>query len=155
VDTIDPNRRSENMRRIRSRDTEPELVIRRVLTRLGFRYRLHWAKLPGKPDLAITTLKKAIFVHGCFWHQHNGCRHGRLPKSRLDYWKPKLARNQARDREVRGELETLGWKILVIWECEISDEAGLERRLMSFIETPTQSGEKRPRSSPKIVKGRG
>lgn len=121
------------MRRIRARDTAPELTIRHVLTRLGYRYRLHWAKLPGKPDIAITKLKKAIFVHGCFWHQHKGCRHGRLPKSRLDYWVPKFARNQARDQQVRDELQALRWAVLVVWECEVADVKKLERLLLEFV----------------------
>src|SRR5438552_165192 len=104
MDTIDPIRRSENMRRIRSRNTSPELIVRHLVYRLGFRYRLHFAKLPGKPDIALTRARKAIFVHGCFWHQHEGCRHGRLPKSRLHYWGPKLARNRARYEKIQEEL---------------------------------------------------
>jgi DNA mismatch endonuclease (patch repair protein) len=122
------------MRRIGSRNTGPELLVRKLLCRLGYRYRLHWSKLPGKPDIALTKPKKAVFVHGCFWHQHEGCKHGRLPKSRLDYWAPKLARNRARDNEVGRELVSRGWDVLVIWECELQNQNKLERKLLRFIE---------------------
>lgn len=139
MDTISRERRSENMRRIRSRDTIPELIVRKLVWGLGYRYRLHWKKAPGKPDIAITTQRKAIFIHGCFWHQHDKCRHGRLPKSHLDYWGPKLARNQARDREVHALLFKSGWDVLVIWECEAINAITLEQRLLWFVRSPQHS----------------
>jgi DNA mismatch endonuclease (patch repair protein) len=133
MDTIDPTRRTENMSRIRSRDTIPELKVRKTLTKLGYRYRLHVAKLPGKPDIVMARRKKAIFVHGCFWHQHERCRYGRLPKSRLEYWGTKLARNRTRDEEIASALRRLGWSVLVIWECEIDEPDKLEVLLKAFL----------------------
>src|ERR1700722_1188853 len=133
MDTIDPDRRSENMRRIRSRNTSPELVVRRFLYHLGYRYRLHWSKLPGKPDIAVTSARKAIFVHGCFWHQHEACRHGRLPKSRLAYWEPTLAGNRARDEQIRQKLRALGWDVLVVWECQIKNREAMKAVILNFL----------------------
>ncbi|MGH9452436.1 MAG: very short patch repair endonuclease [Terriglobia bacterium] len=118
------------MRLVRSKDTKPELVVRKLLYRLGFRFRIHASYLPGKPDVILTRAKLAIFVHGCFWHRHRkGCRLTRLPKSRLEYWRPKLERNRARDTLNRRKLRRLGWRVAVIWECQISDRDWLERRL--------------------------
>jgi DNA mismatch endonuclease (patch repair protein) len=122
MDSIDPSRRSENMRRIRNKNTKPELILRSMLHRKGYRFRLHRKDLPGKPDIVFPSLRKAIFVHGCFWHQHNACREGRLPGSRLDYWKPKLKRNQVRDAAALLELKSRGWDVIVVWECELGDE---------------------------------
>ena len=135
VDTISSDRRSENMRRIRSKGMTPELLVRRLLYRLGYRYRLHRRSLPGHPDVVFPRLKKAIFVHGCFWHQHAdpACRITRVPKSRLEYWEPKLARNQQRDSESLALLSQLGWKVCVVWECELADEGRLKKRLVSFL----------------------
>jgi DNA mismatch endonuclease (patch repair protein) len=106
------------MRRIRKVDTKPEMVVRKAAHALGLRFRLHRRDLPGSPDLVLPKHRKVVLVHGCFWHQHEGCRLARQPKSRLDYWLPKLARNVERDVEVRKALVTLGWQPLVIWECE-------------------------------------
>src|ERR1700704_5968880 len=116
------------MRRIRSKDMAPELHVRRLLFRLGYRYRLHRKNLPGHPDIIFPTLKKAIFVHGCFWHQHSdpACRITRLPKSRLEYWLPKLERNQQRDKESLALLSQLAWKALVVWECQLKNESRLK-----------------------------
>lgn len=127
--------RSENMRRIRSKDTKPELAVRRVAHAMGFRYRLHRTDLPGKPDLVFPGRRKVVFVHGCFWHQHPdaACTDARLPKSRQEYWLPKLARNSARDRENVSALERLGWHVLTIWECETTDRARLEQLLKEFL----------------------
>lgn len=122
------------MRRIRSRDTQPELQVRSLVHRLGFRFRLHRADLPGKPDIVFPSLRKVIFVHGCFWHLHGRCREGRIPNSRIDYWEPKLLRNKIRDKATRAELRKLGWSIMVIWECELKDEDKLERRITDFLE---------------------
>lgn len=135
ADTISPDRRSENMRRIRSKDMTPELQVRRLLHRMGFRYRLHPKTLPGHPDIIFPRLKKAIFVHGCFWHQHADpkCRITRVPKSRLEYWGPKLERNRQRDAENISMLGRLGWGTFVVWECEVQKKTGLEQSLISFL----------------------
>lgn len=107
------------MRQIRSEDTKPEMALRSLLHRAGYRYRLHSSMLPGKPDLIFPSRKAVIFVDGCFWHQHRGCVDGHVPVSRLDYWIPKLARNVERDTEVRRKLRALGWRVLVVWGCEL------------------------------------
>jgi DNA mismatch endonuclease (patch repair protein) len=133
MDRLSKTQRSENMRRIRSRDTHPEMVVRRAAHRLGYRFRLHVKNLPGKPDLTFASKKRVIFVHGCFWHQHSKCREGRLPDSRLEYWVPKLARNVARDKEHVASLRRLGWKVLTLWECQVTNGDSLERMLMKFL----------------------
>ena len=125
---------SEHMRRIRSKHTKPELSIRRLVSALGYRYRLHRKNLPGSPDLVFAGRSKVIFVHGCFWHQHTGCRLAHLPKSNLEYWLPKLARNRARDTQAKRALSRLGWRYLVVWECQ-TREGALERRLLHFLES--------------------
>lgn len=103
----------------RSKNTKPEMRLRRLLHRLGFRYSLHRRDLPGTPDLAFRSRKAVIQVHGCFWHQHEGCRLAHAPQTRLDYWQPKLARNHERDLAAQEKLRSLGWRILTIWECEL------------------------------------
>ncbi len=112
-------RRSENMRRIRSKDTKPELSVRSLLHSMGFRYRLHNRELPGCPDIIFPSRKKVIFVHGCFWHQHTGCRISHKPKTQVNYWGPKLRRNKKRDKLNGIKLRQSGWDVLVIWECEV------------------------------------
>src|SRR5690349_15678596 len=119
VDTHTPGQRSENMRRIRGKDTVPELAVRRLVRRLHYSYRLKKPGLPGRPDLIFPKLKKIIYVHGCFWHQHTGCPATRVPKSRLGYWLPKLKRNMDRDVEYQNQLGSLGWSVLVVWACEV------------------------------------
>ena len=121
------------MRRIPKRDTRPEIAVRRIVHALGLRFRLHRRDLPGTPDLVLSRHKTAILVHGCFWHQHEGCALSRQPKSRLDYWLPKLARNVARDREARAALEALGWRCIVIWECETKDAVRLQTSLRASL----------------------
>ena len=121
------------MRRIRSKDTVPELVVRRLAHSLGYRYRLHAAKLPGKPDMGFPTRRKVIFVHGCFWHQHPACRDGRNPSSNIGYWTPKLQRNVQRDADVRARLMADGWDSLVIRECETADPQTLREKLVAFL----------------------
>ncbi len=123
------NPRSQIMRSIRGKNTKPEMTVRRMLTRLGFRYRIHPKGLPGRPDVAFIGSKKAIFVNGCFWHQHDGCRRSHVPKSRQEYWTLKLARNVDRDREHTTALRDLGWQVAVIWECE-TDRADLLAKLL-------------------------
>jgi DNA mismatch endonuclease (patch repair protein) len=133
MERLGPGRRSANMRAIRSRDTRPELAVRRALREAGFTgYRLHRKDLPGTPDSAFLSRKKAILVNGCFWHGHN-CREGlRRPRSREDYWLPKIAGNQARDARHIASLTAKGWSVLVVWECETSHLA-LAARLSAFM----------------------
>jgi DNA mismatch endonuclease, patch repair protein len=132
MDKLSPDRRSANMRAIRSKDTKPELLVRRLTFKLGFRYRLHRRDLPGAPDLAFPGKKKVIFVHGCFWHLH-GCVNARVPKSNLDYWKPKLERTQRRDSEHVAELLQMGWQVLIVWECDLTDLTVLRDRIARFL----------------------
>ncbi|EXJ16937.1 very short patch repair endonuclease [Imhoffiella purpurea] len=133
TDKISPQARSEVMRRIRKRDTKPELALRRLVHGMGYRYRLYRKDLPGSPDLVFPGRRAMIFMHGCFWHQHPGCRLARQPKSRPDYWLAKLARNVERDAEVRAQLAALGWKVLVIWKCEITDPGLVGERVAAFL----------------------
>ena len=136
TDAISAKRRSRNMAAIRSKDMKPELIVRSLVHRMGYRYRLHAKDLPGTPDLVFRSSRKAIFVHGCFWHQHpkRSCRDGRAPKSNLGYWAGKLARNVRRDTSNLAALKTLGWRVLAIWECETAqDQAKLARRLQKFL----------------------
>jgi DNA mismatch endonuclease (patch repair protein) len=133
ADRLSAAERSAHMRRIRKRDTSPELVVRRISHSLGYRFRLHRRDLPGTPDLVFPRLRRAILVHGCFWHQHELCRLARQPKSRLDYWLPKLARNVARDALTRQQLERAGWETLIVWECETFDPIRLRENLKRFL----------------------
>lgn len=123
------------MRQIKSRDTKPELTVRQLAHRLGYRYRLHRRDLPGKPDLVFPGRRKIIFVHGCFWHQHSDeqCRHGRPPRSNEGYWNQKLAKNVARDDRNRRALSDLGWDVLTVWECEVGETAALAETLTRFL----------------------
>jgi DNA mismatch endonuclease Vsr len=121
------------MARIRKADTLPELVVRRVTHRLGYRFRLHRRDLPGTPDLVFPALRKVIQVNGCFWHQHTGCPSATIPQVRQAYWLPKLARNRARDYDTMKSLARGGWKTLVIWECETGDLRKLEAKLAKFL----------------------
>jgi DNA mismatch endonuclease (patch repair protein) len=133
ADHLTVSERSGHMRRIRKRNTKPELAVRRAAHALGVRFRLHRRDLPGTPDLVFPRHRKVIQVHGCFWHQHKGCKLARQPKSRLDYWLPKLARNIERDHATRAALEAAGWACLVVWECETQDIRGLEGILRRFL----------------------
>jgi DNA mismatch endonuclease (patch repair protein) len=110
------------MRRIRSENTKPELLLRRALFRRGFRYRIHVAALPGKPDIVFSAKRLSVFVHGCFWHQHAGCRQASDPRSNTSYWTPKLLRNIERDQENAAKLGSLGYRVLTLWECEIEKD---------------------------------
>jgi len=124
--------RSENMRHIRSKGMLPELAVRSMVHGMGFRFRLHRKDLPGKPDIVFVSRRKVIFVHGCFWHAH-ACNIAHTPKSNAAYWVPKLQRNQARDKKNLEALTALGWKPLVIWECELKDARRLQRRVSDFL----------------------
>lgn len=130
--------RSFNMSRIRSKDTRPELLVRRFLHSKGFRYRLHSKHLPGRPDIVLPRYKAAIFVHGCFWHSHGGCKTAHIPSSNQDYWINKLNRNMARDAEHQQKLQALGWRVLIVWECELKKpcaQATLEKLSVKLRET--------------------
>ena len=133
TDKISPSARSENMRRIRSKNTKPELVVRSLVHKLGYRFRLHRKDLPGKPDLVFPSRRKAILVHGCFWHGHETCPNGRRPKSRENYWNPKIDRNMQRDTETQQVLEAMGWQVLVVWECELGNLEATAASLTKFL----------------------
>ncbi len=133
MDILTRAQRSARMALIRSRGTRPELAVRRVVRSLGYGYRLHAAGMPGRPDLVFKARRKVIFVNGCFWHLHRGCRRCRPPKSRLDYWRPKLEGNAARDKRVRRRLAAMGWSCLVIWECQTEDRQALAGRVSAFL----------------------
>lgn len=131
MDHVDKRTRSQIMAKVKSRDTSPEMEVRRALHRAGYRFRVHRADIPGCPDLVFPRHRVALFVHGCFWHWH-GCKRTRMPKSNVEYWTAKIKRNVDRDKQVRYELERLGWKWRVIWECELV--SGVERLSMEFSE---------------------
>jgi DNA mismatch endonuclease (patch repair protein) len=142
VDFLSPSERSERMSRIRGKDTKPELALRKVLHRLGLRYRLHGAGLPGKPDLVFRRYKAVVFVHGCFWHRHAECSIATTPKSNTSFWVEKFRKNVTRDASVTAQLEEQGWKVLVAWECELSIPAKALQvgvRLASVIRQHPQS----------------
>jgi DNA mismatch endonuclease (patch repair protein) len=135
VDTLSPRARSERMSRVRGKHTKPEKFVRKLLRGLGYVYGLHTPKLPGKPDLVFARRKKVIFVHGCFWHRHPSrkCALARLPKSRLDFWLPKLMQNRDRDKKNQRRLRKLGWRYLIIWECQLKSETMLAGRVKRFL----------------------
>jgi DNA mismatch endonuclease (patch repair protein) len=133
TDVFTAEKRSAVMARVKARDTGPERVVRRLLWRLGARYRLDRKDLPGRPDIVMPGRKLAVFVHGCFWHGHDCARGARVPKANRDYWTGKIGRNRARDIETRARLEALGWRVEVVWECELKDEAAVEQRLADLL----------------------
>lgn len=133
MDRVPQEKRSEMMSRVRGKDSRPEMILRRLVSYLGYRYRLHRKDLPGKPDLVFPGRKKAIFVHGCFWHRHD-CTAGRqIPKSRQEFWVPKLARNAGRDKEVQEMLHKMKWGVLVVWSCQLKEMDRLESILIEFL----------------------
>lgn len=131
--------RSENMAAVRSKDTKPEMIVRRMVHGLGFRYKLHDRTLPGKPDLVFPRLRKIIEVRGCFWHQHEECVRSHQPKSQEQYWRPKLARNRERDERNEAELHALGWAVLVVWECELKDVDAMRKMIARFLSADARS----------------
>ena len=137
TDVFTPEKRSSVMRQVKGRDTAPELKVRRALTGLGARYRLHRADMPGKPDIVMPGRRLAIFVHGCFWHGHDCAKGSRVPKANRDYWVGKVARNVARDASSRAALEARGWRVETIWECEMKDEAALQLRCAALLRIAT------------------
>jgi DNA mismatch endonuclease (patch repair protein) len=134
TDVFDPAKRSAVMARIKSRDTKPELLLRRLLTELGARYRLHRKDLPGSPDVAMPGRRLAIFVHGCFWHGHDCPRGSRVPKANRDYWLAKVARNVARDARNVADLTAAGWRVETVWECQMKDQGALRERLAGLLQ---------------------
>ena len=132
-DPLTPTQRSERMARVRSKDTKPELVVRSLLHRMGYRFRLHGKALPGKPDIVLPRHRKAVFVHGCFWHRHGACRPLSLPTTNTAFWAEKFAANVRRDRRKLRALRNAGWGVLVVWECQLKDRDRLERRLRAFL----------------------
>jgi DNA mismatch endonuclease (patch repair protein) len=134
TDKISKERRSANMRAVRSRNTKPEIRVRQIAHGLGYRFRLNRRELPGRPDIAFPGRRKVVFVHGCFWHQHKGCRRASLPQSNYNFWRAKLAHNVERDAEQLVAIRKLGWRALVVWECEIKNERRLAARLCRFLQ---------------------
>ena len=139
TDVYPPAKRSAVMAQVKGRDTKPELIVRRLLWRLGARYRLHRKDLPGSPDIVLAGRRLVIFVHGCFWHGHDCARGARVPKANRDYWTAKVGRNRARDIETRAKLEAAGWRVEVIWECELKGAAALEARLRDLLTLPRRA----------------
>ena len=134
MDSVSPEKRSQVMASVRSRDTRPELAVRTLFHKLGFRFRLRGKGLPCKPDLVLPRYRVAVFVHGCFWHRHQGCPNTRTPKSRVEFWTEKFETNVRRDRENLLALEALGWHYFVIWECELKDVSALQARILGYFE---------------------
>ena len=135
MDRITPEQRSHTMSRIRSKNTRPEMVVRRYLYASGFRYRLHSCKLPGHPDIILPKYKTAIEVRGCFWHRHPGCKIANTPSSNIDFWQTKFKRNVERDKRHANEIKSLGWSLIVIWECETVKKKFPPASLIHFVET--------------------
>jgi DNA mismatch endonuclease (patch repair protein) len=131
--------RSRIMRAVKGKNTKPELIVRKLLHAAGYRYRLHRADLPGKPDMVFPGRRKAVFVHGCFWHGHDCKRGARAPKENADYWRTKIARNKERDCTNRLALESCGWSLIVVWECELADLPAVKDRLATFLNSPMQT----------------
>ena len=128
-----PEQRSRVMRAVKERDTTPEMIVRRLVHSLGYRYRLHRKDLPGKPDLVFPKLRKIVFVHGCFWHGHGCIRGCRVPKTNTDYWREKIRRNSERDISHMAALKAAGWQVAVLWECELRNSTSLRARLTKFL----------------------
>lgn len=132
MDTVTIEKRSEIMSKVRSKNTSSELTVRKLIFSLGYRYRLHAKNLPGKPDLVFPGRKKVIFVHGCFWHGHN-CKRGSMPASNKEFWVPKLEKNKVRDLKVYDLLEAIGWKTLIVWQCQLKDKEELQKIIINFL----------------------
>lgn len=135
MDVLTKKQRSLNMSRIKGKNTKPELLVRSLLHRLGFRFRLHRKDLPGSPDIVFPGKKSVIFVHGCYWHRHNGCPKATTPSTNTNFWKDKFEKNVKRDKKAKQELKRLGWNVLVVWECELKEVEVLIEKLTSFLDT--------------------
>jgi DNA mismatch endonuclease, patch repair protein len=149
VDVFTKQKRSQVMSRIRGRDTVPERGVRSLLHRLGYRFSLRAATLPGRPDLVLPAYSTVIFVHGCFWHRHTGCQFAYTPKTRPEFWLSKLTGNASRDRKVRRQLRALGWSVITVWECDLRTPATLARRLDRELRKRKPSQATRPARMPK------
>ncbi|WP_306508838.1 MULTISPECIES: very short patch repair endonuclease [Janthinobacterium] len=136
VDTIDQPSRSRVMARVKGKNTGPELLVRKLVFAAGYRYRIHVKNLPGSPDLTFPRRKKVIFVHGCFWHRHEGCDLARMPKSRIDFWDSKLSGNKLRDARAVDALRQCGWDVMVVWECELRDPQNVAKAIQEFLGAP-------------------
>jgi DNA mismatch endonuclease, patch repair protein len=133
TDHVDALKRSQMMAAVRSKDTKPEMAVRRLVHAMGFRYRLHQTSLPGKPDLVFASRRKIILVHGCFWHRHRGCRYATTPKTRTAFWNQKFCTNIERDRRTLRELKRMGWSVKTVWQCELKNPAKLAKALDEFL----------------------
>lgn len=133
TDKFDKETRSRIMAKVAGKNTEPETAVRKLIWQMGFRYRLHDKNLPGKPDIVFSKKKKIIFVHGCFWHNHIGCKMATMPQSNADYWQAKIQRNVNRDKTNIAKLESMGWQVLIVWECELKDIETLKSKLLCFL----------------------
>lgn len=133
TDVFDKKKRSEIMSSVKSKDTKPEIIVRKLLHSMGYRFRVHREDLPGTPDIVLPKYKAVIFVHGCFWHGHEGCPRAKLPRTNMEFWEVKIAKNMARDAEAVQNLSRMGWKSLVIWTCEIKDLEQLSKKIRDFL----------------------
>jgi DNA mismatch endonuclease, patch repair protein len=133
VDHIDPSRRSANMAAVKSKNTSPEIALRKLLHRLGYRYRLHLATLPGRPDIVFPARRKVIFVNGCFWHRHEGCKYTTMPKTQVEFWEAKFLANRERDIRTLDALRSLGWEVAVVWQCQIKNPELLLPEIIRFL----------------------
>jgi DNA mismatch endonuclease, patch repair protein len=138
MDRLTPIKRSWLMSRIKGRDTKPELIVRKMISAMGYRYRLYRKDLPGKPDIVFVSKRKVIFIHGCYWHGHN-CKKGKLPKSNISFWKDKIETNKVRDKKNIRELKLLGWTVLTIWQCQLKKTLAVCKRIVDFLELPIDS----------------
>ena len=129
ADPLTHEQRHKCMSRIRAKDTKPEMMVRRYLHSRGFRYRLNVRRLPGTPDIVLRKYRTVIFIHGCFWHGHKGCRYATKPKTNIEFWEAKIARNRHRDEVTTAHLEALGWTVITVWECELRKNAGMNEKL--------------------------
>lgn len=141
--TAPSEERTRTMRAVKARDTKPELTVRRILHKMGYRYRLHRSDLPGKPDIVFGPRRKVIFVHGCFWHGHNCKRGARMPATNVKYWKTKIAHNVERYSRQLDKLAAKGWSALTLWECELKHEEQIKKRLVSFLSEVADNSRKR------------
>lgn len=139
ADVLTKEQRHLNMSHIRGKDTKPEEIIRKYLFSKGYRYRKNDSRYPGKPDIILPKYHAAVFVHGCFWHRHPGCRYATTPATNREFWQKKFDQNVARDKRVKEELETLGWNVIIVWECEISKKADRNKRLLQLEQEIKQS----------------
>jgi len=133
ADVFTPQKRSSIMSRVRGKNTQPEKMVRSLLHRMGYRFRLHGRDLPGSPDIVLPRHGKVVFIHGCFWHGHRGCKRSKRPTTNVDFWNEKIDKNIKRDRAARRKLKARGWEVLVLWTCQLKDEERIKKKLMKFM----------------------